>query len=143
MGKEDVACAARGARRRSAASQVLALCLGVAQGMAHLHACVPPVLHRGAALHFAARASLVVSPSCVEGRSPSHPWLPSLTSLVLFQTLTRASSNSNHLLSTADLKSANLLVDDLGSVKIADFGLSKVFNDGRTQMTGGLGTFQW
>uniref|UniRef100_A0A061RBJ4 Tkl protein kinase n=1 Tax=Tetraselmis sp. GSL018 TaxID=582737 RepID=A0A061RBJ4_9CHLO len=41
-----------------------------------------------------------------------------------------------------DLKSANLLVDADYTVKIADFGLSRVQTDLAT-MTGGLGTFQW
>lgn len=41
-----------------------------------------------------------------------------------------------------DLKSGNLLVDGDLTVKVADFGLSKVYMDMHT-MTGGLGTYQW
>jgi serine/threonine protein kinase len=42
----------------------------------------------------------------------------------------------------ADLKSANILVNDMKVVKIADFGLSKI--DVEVQaLTGGLGTYQW
>lgn len=44
----------------------------------------------------------------------------------------------------ADLKSANLLLDDVGVVKIGDLGLSRVLSGQATQaMTGGLGTYQW
>lgn len=40
-----------------------------------------------------------------------------------------------------DLKSGNLLVDHEGCVKVADFGLSRLYH-GMHTMTGGLGTFQ-
>eukprot|EP00884_Botryococcus_braunii_P010166 jgi/Botrbrau1/19150/Bobra.0077s0062.1 len=41
-----------------------------------------------------------------------------------------------------DLKSGNLLVDADYTVKVADFGLSRVVHGVQT-MTGGLGTYQW
>lgn len=42
------------------------------------------------------------------------------------------------------MKSANLLLDDVGVVKIGDLGLSRVLSGQATQaMTGGLGTYQW
>lgn len=39
------------------------------------------------------------------------------------------------------MKSGNLLVDQHGCVKVADFGLSRLYH-GMHTMTGGLGTFQ-
>ncbi|GIL76929.1 hypothetical protein Vretimale_8607 [Volvox reticuliferus] len=67
-------------------TQLLAVCLGVAQGMAWLHR--HSILHR-------------------------------------------------------DLKSANILLDNSGNAKIADFGLAKIYNGNRQALTGGLGTYQW
>jgi len=67
-------------------AQIIYMCLGAANGMAHLHRC--RVLHR-------------------------------------------------------DLKSANLLVDSDYTVKVADFGLSRLQSKAITAMTGGLGTYQW
>ncbi|GLC37193.1 hypothetical protein PLESTB_000990000 [Pleodorina starrii] len=66
--------------------QLLAICLGVARGMAWLHR--HSILHR-------------------------------------------------------DLKSANILLDNGGNAKIADFGLAKIYNGNRQVLTGGLGTYQW
>lgn len=40
-----------------------------------------------------------------------------------------------------DLKSGNLLVDQDNVVRVADFGLSRLYH-GMHTMTGGLGTFQ-
>ncbi len=47
-----------------------------------------------------------------------------------------------------DLKSANLLLDDCGQVKIGDFGLSRLCQGAGANlvnqvMTGGLGTWAW
>ncbi|GAX80882.1 hypothetical protein CEUSTIGMA_g8317.t1 [Chlamydomonas eustigma] len=46
-----------------------------------------------------------------------------------------------------DLKSPNLLIDDMGAIKIADFGLSRCqqghADPVKRAMTGALGTFQW
>ncbi|KAK9805196.1 hypothetical protein WJX72_005376 [[Myrmecia] bisecta] len=47
-----------------------------------------------------------------------------------------------HRILHRDLKSGNLLVDDTFTVKVADFGLSRVIQDFHT-MTGGLGTYAW
>lgn len=47
-----------------------------------------------------------------------------------------------HQLVHRDLKSGNLLVDAEWNVRVADFGLSRVFTLANT-LTGGLGTFQW
>jgi serine/threonine protein kinase len=44
-------------------------------------------------------------------------------------------------LSCRDLKSGNLLVDQDNMVRVADFGLSRLYH-GMHTMTGGLGTFQ-
>lgn len=46
-----------------------------------------------------------------------------------------------HALSCRDLKSGNLLVDQDNMVRVADFGLSRLYH-GMHTMTGGLGTFQ-
>jgi hypothetical protein len=43
--------------------------------------------------------------------------------------------------SCRDLKSGNLLVDQDNMVRVADFGLSRLYH-GMHTMTGGLGTFQ-
>jgi hypothetical protein len=45
------------------------------------------------------------------------------------------------VVSCRDLKSGNLLVDQDNMVRVADFGLSRLYH-GMHTMTGGLGTFQ-
>jgi hypothetical protein len=46
-----------------------------------------------------------------------------------------------HACPCRDLKSGNLLVDQDNMVRVADFGLSRLYH-GMHTMTGGLGTFQ-
>ncbi|KAG2453337.1 hypothetical protein HYH02_001561 [Chlamydomonas schloesseri] len=77
------------------------------------------------------------------GHSHLHPPWPQLLAICLGVAQGMGWLHKHSILHR-DLKSANILLDNAGNARIADFGLAKIAaGSGRQVMTGGLGTYQW
>lgn len=119
-------------------AEVVDMLIGAAKGMEHLHA--NSVLHRcvvWALLLAWLRCSGCCVPAMTRSSSRCHR-------LLLERRFVWRQCSAVHrmlLLRRRDLKSGNLLVDGDNVVKVADFGLSRLYH-GMHTMTGGLGTFQ-
>ena len=128
--------------------QLLSIWLGTARGMQHLHA--SRVVHRGEFYPSSARFSLA-SPTPSGGADSclfTHSWAVTSFAHTSSPSTARGTFLSHNCLFPSpppDLKSANLLLDDFGSIKIGDFGLSRLCQTEAVQkaMTGALGTYQW
>src|SRR5436305_13874511 len=67
--------------------------------------------------------------------SMSEPFLPSETKTLLLQLASGVSYLHNNWILHRDLKTSNLLLNNRGILKIADFGMSRYFRDPPPKLT--------